>query len=57
MEKNDNMQNKSQKNIRITMPQIYFFKKTNWPSTGKPFVLYDKYDVPNDGHLSVCVPC
>ena len=46
------------KNIRIMMPRmIYFFKKNKLPSTGKPFVLYDKYDVPNDlVTFSVCVP-
>jgi len=46
------------KNIRIMMPQmIYFFKKNKLPQTGKPFVLYDKYDLPNNlVTFSVCVP-
>ncbi len=46
------------KNIRIMMPRmVHFFKKNKLPSTGKPFVLYDKYDFPNDiVTFSVCVP-
>lgn len=46
------------KNIQIMMPRIvYFFKKNNLPMSGKPFVLYHKYDVSNDiVTLSVCVP-
>jgi predicted transcriptional regulator YdeE len=46
------------KNIRIMMPRmVHFFKKNKLPSTGKPFVLYDKYDLPNNRvTFSVCVP-
>ena len=46
------------KNIRIMMPQmVYFFKKNKLPATGKPFVLFDKYDLPNNlVTFSVCVP-
>lgn len=46
------------KNIRIMMPRmVHFFKKNKLPSTGKPFILYDKYDLPNEiVTFSVCVP-
>ncbi len=46
------------KNIRIMMPQmVRFLKKNKLPSTGKPFVLYDKYDLPNNRvTFSVCIP-
>ena len=46
------------KNIRIMMPRmVHFFKKNKLPSTGKPFVLYDKYDLPNNlVTFSVCIP-
>ena len=46
------------KNIRIMMPRmVHFFKKNKLPLNGKPFVLYDKYDVDNGiVTLSVCIP-
>jgi predicted transcriptional regulator YdeE len=46
------------KNIRIMMPKmVYFFKKNKIPMNGKPFVLYDKYDLPNNiVTFSVCGP-
>lgn len=46
------------KNIRIMMPRmVRFFKKNNLPMHGKPFVLYEKYDIANDiVTFSVCIP-
>jgi predicted transcriptional regulator YdeE len=46
------------KNIRIMMPRmVSFFKKNQLPMIGKPFVLYDRYDISNDiVTLSVCMP-
>lgn len=47
-----------QKNIKIMMPQmVHFFKKNNIPMAGKPFVMYDRYDVANNiATISVCIP-
>lgn len=46
------------KNIKIIMPRmVHFFKKNKLAMTGKPFVLYERYDVANDiVTFSVCVP-
>jgi predicted transcriptional regulator YdeE len=46
------------KNIKIMMPRmVQFFKKNNLSLFGKPFVLYEKYDVTNDiVTFSVCIP-
>lgn len=46
------------KNLQIMHSKMnHFFKKNEIPMNGKPFVLYDTYDV-NNGitHFSVCVP-
>jgi len=46
------------KNIKIMMPRmVHFFNKNKIAMTGKPFVMYDKYDVAHDiATISVCVP-
>ncbi len=46
------------KNIKIIMTRmVHFFKKNKLPMTGKPFVLYNRYDIANDFvTFSVCVP-
>ena len=46
------------KNLKIMIPKMQrFFKKNNIVSTGKPFVIYNKYDKTNDIiGLSVCIP-
>ena len=46
------------KNIKIMMPKmVYFFKKNKISMAGKPFVMYDKYDVANDfATISVGIP-
>jgi uncharacterized alkaline shock family protein YloU len=46
------------KNIKIIMTRmVHFFKKNKLPMTGKPFVLYNRYDITNDFvTFSVCVP-
>jgi len=46
------------KNIKIIMPRmIYFFNKNKIAMAGKPFVMYDRYDVANDiATISVCIP-
>lgn len=46
------------KNIKIMMPNmVHFFKKNKIDMAGKPFVLYDRYDVANDiATISVCIP-
>jgi hypothetical protein len=46
------------KNVKIIIPRmVSFFKKNKLSMAGKPFVLYDRYDVANDiVTLSVCVP-
>ena len=36
---------------------IHFFNKNKIAMTGKPFVMYDRYDVANDiATISVCIP-
>jgi effector-binding domain-containing protein len=46
------------KNIKIIMPRMLsFFKKNKLVMAGKPFVLYERYDIANDFvTFSVCVP-
>ena len=46
------------KNIKIMMPRmLHFFNKNKIPMTGKPFVIYDKYDVSNKiVTISACIP-
>lgn len=46
------------KNIKIIMPRmVSFFKKNKLVMAGKPFILYDRYDVANDFvTFSVCIP-
>ncbi|UPT70411.1 MAG: GyrI-like domain-containing protein [Flavobacterium sp. JAD_PAG50586_2] len=46
------------KNIKIMMPRmIHFFNKNKIAMAGKPFVMYDRYDVANDiATISVCIP-
>lgn len=46
------------KNIKIMMPNmVHFFKKNKITMAGKPFVLYDRYDVAhNIATISVCIP-
>lgn len=46
------------KNIKIMMPKmLHFFKKNNLSMSGKPFILYDRYDRANDiVTFSVCAP-
>ena len=46
------------KNIKIIMPNmVRFFKKNKIIMAGKPFVMYDRYDVLNDiATISVCIP-
>ena len=46
------------KNIKIMMPNmVHFFYKNKIAMTGKPFVMYDRYDVANDiATISVCIP-
>jgi effector-binding domain-containing protein len=46
------------KNIKIMMPNmVHFFKKNKLAMAGKPFVMYDRYDVANDFvTFSVCIP-
>lgn len=46
------------KNIKIIMPRmVHFFKKNQLPMAGKPFILYERYDVANDFvTFSVCIP-
>lgn len=46
------------KNIKIMMPRmVHFFTKNKIPMAGKPFVMYDRYDVANDiAIISVCIP-
>lgn len=46
------------RNVKIMMPRmVHFFKKNKITMTGKPFVMYDRYDVANDiATISVCIP-
>lgn len=46
------------KNIKIMMPRmIHFFKKNKIKSSGKPFVMYERYDVAqNFAKISICMP-
>lgn len=46
------------KNTKILMARmVYFFKKNKIQMTGKPFVMYDKYDPAHDfATISVCIP-
>jgi len=46
------------KNIKIMMPRmVHFFKKNQIGMKGKPFVLYQRYDVANDiATYSICIP-
>ncbi len=46
------------KNIKIILPRLVrFFKKNNIKMVGKPFVLYDTYDLSKDFvTFSVCIP-
>ncbi|MDI9258121.1 GyrI-like domain-containing protein [Flavobacterium sedimenticola] len=46
------------KNIKIFLPKmVHFFKKNQLPMAGKPFVLYERYDIANDiVTFSVCMP-
>ena len=46
------------KNIKIMIPKmVYFFKKNKIAMAGKPFVMYDRYDVAYDfATISVCIP-
>lgn len=46
------------KNIKIVMPKmLHFFKKNNLSMSGKPFILYERYDRANDiVTFSVCAP-
>jgi ribosome-associated toxin RatA of RatAB toxin-antitoxin module len=46
------------KNIKIMMAgMVHFFKKNKLSMVGKPFVIYDRYDVTNDFvTFSVCIP-
>jgi effector-binding domain-containing protein len=46
------------KNIKIMMPRmVHFFNKNKIAMAGKPFVMYDRYDVANDiATISVCIP-
>lgn len=46
------------KNIKIMMPRmVHFFKKNRIAMDGKPFVLYQRYDVANDiATYSICIP-
>ena len=46
------------KNIKMILPRVVrFFKKNNIKMAGKPFVLYDTYDVSKDFvTFSVCIP-
>lgn len=46
------------KNIKILMPRmVHFFKKNHIAMQGKPFVLYERYDVANDfATYAVCIP-
>ncbi len=50
--------NNVSKNIKIMMPRmLHFFNKNKITMTGKPFVIYDKYDVSNKiVTISVCIP-
>jgi effector-binding domain-containing protein len=45
-------------NIKIMMPRmVHFFNKNKIPMAGKPFVMYDRYDVANDiATISVSIP-
>ena len=46
------------KNTKIIMAQmVHFFKKNKIALAGKPFVIYNRYDVANDiATLSICIP-
>jgi len=46
------------RNIKIMMPKmLHFFKKNNLSMSGKPFILYERYDRANDiVTFSVCAP-
>lgn len=46
------------KKIKIMMPRmVHFFKKNSITMAGKPFVMYDRYDVANDiATISVSIP-
>lgn len=46
------------KNIKIMMSRmVHFSKKNKIALAGKPFVMYDRYDIPNDiATISVCIP-
>ncbi|WP_396194425.1 transcriptional regulator [Flavobacterium sp.] len=46
------------KNIKIMMPKmLHFFKKNKLTLSGKPFILYERYDKANDiVTFSVCAP-
>jgi effector-binding domain-containing protein len=46
------------KNIKILMTRmVHFSKKNKIALAGKPFVMYDRYDMPNDiATISVCIP-
>ena len=45
------------KNVKIIMPRmVHFFNKNKIAMAGKPFVMYDRYDVANDiATISVCI--